>query len=132
MNNQTSNFTTIYSKGILKVVTATPNSSFSHLLDCACSTIGAEHKERTFLLKRVNFYKFRLYMENNNGVHFSFSTWYTDNRATPAFVAAIEAYINWKENRVAIYVCAGPNKIDTLLAKAIDQTYYFRSLVERM
>ena len=132
MKNETVQYTVVYSKGILKVVTATPNSSFSHLLDCACSTVNAEFKERTFLLKRVNFYLFRAYMENKNGVHFNWPEWYTDNRAKPAFNEAIAEYINHKEKRTAYYVCKGPSKIDTLLAKTIEQTNYFRSIVESM
>lgn len=132
MNNQQAQFTTVYSKGILKAVTCTPHAMFSHLLNVACSTIGAEFKEKSYLLKKVNFYKFRAYMENKNGVHFNFYTWYTDNRSLSTFNEAIAEYINHTEKRTAYYVCEGGSKIDTLLAKAMKQTELMKSIIERM
>ncbi len=132
MNNQQAQFTTIYSKGILKAITCTPNPTFSHLLNVACSTIGAEHKEKSYLLKKVNFYKFRAYMEAKNGIHYNWPMWYSDNRATPAFNEAVADFINHTEKRTAYYVCEGGSKIDTLLAKAMKQTELMKSIIERM
>lgn len=115
-----SNFTTVYTKGIIKVEASTPFTGISHLLNCYCKTVGAEHKEKSYLLKRVNFYKFREYMQTVNGVT-NWFVWYTENNNTPAFNEALASYINHIENRTAVYVCKNGSKIDRLTYKVIEQ-----------
>lgn len=131
MNNNAA-FTTVYSKGILKAITCTPNASFSHLLNVACQTIGAEHKEKSYLLKRVNFYKFKAYMQDKNGRYFNWYNWYMDNRHTPTFNEAIAEYVNHRENRTAYYVSETGCKMDVLLAKAIKQTELMKHIISTM
>lgn len=115
MKNQ--QFTTVYTKGRLTVASTTPNTKFSHLLDCNCKTIGAENKERSYLLKRVNFYKFREYMETVKGVS-NWQAWYTDNRALPTFNDAIADYINHSENRTGIYIPNDGSKLYNLMQQS--------------
>lgn len=119
VQNQTS-FTTVYTKGVLTVEASAPHPNFSHLINCNCKTIGAEHKERSFLLKKVNFYKFREYMETTEGVNWY--NWYMSNRALPAFNEALASYINHDEQRTAKYVCKTGSKIDALTYNILTTT----------
>lgn len=132
MNNET-NFTTVYSKGIVRVIASNPNPTFSHLLNVTCQTIGAEHKEKALPFKRVNFHSFRKYMEQTNGNGFNWYIWYMDNRANrEAFNAAIAEYINHRESRTAIYVAKdSPLNSDRLLYNAITYTNHLRTLVNQ-
>lgn len=127
MNNQPT-VTTVYTKGKLQVYSATPNTEFSHLLDALCHTIGAEHKETAYLLKKVNFYKFKAWMQQKNGMHFNWFNWYSENRAQPEFNTAIAEYLNDKENRTAIYVSKDGSKIDRLIYEAIQLTNQMKSI----
>lgn len=119
MNNN-AKFTTVYSKGILKVEATTPNPTFSHLLNVNCKTVNHPN-ERTHILKRVNFYSFRKYMEQTNGTTFNWYDWYMDNRANAeTFNTAIAGYINHIEKRTAIYVSKDGSKLDRLVYDAIE------------
>lgn len=121
MTAQSKSFTTVYTKGILKVIATIPNPTFSHLLNVNCHTVGAEHKERAMLLKRVNFYKFRAYMEQTNGTAFNWLSWYMSNRANAeTFNTAIAGYINHSENRTATYVSKDGSKLESIIYAAIE------------
>lgn len=119
MNNITQ-FTSTYSKGILKVEATTPNPTFSHLLNVNCKTVNHPN-ERAYILKKVNFYSFRKYMEQTNGNGFNWYDWYMTNRANAeTFNAAIAGYINHIENRTAVYVSKDGSKLDRLIYSAIE------------
>lgn len=118
--------TTIYSKAALQVK-GYEVGTFSHILNCRCKTFGAEQKERTYQLKKVNFYKFKEYVIKQMKV-INFFAWYQLAHGTEALTDALSNYINHKENRAGMYINPNSNNpIDRLLIDTQTTTNQLRA-----
>lgn len=78
--------------------------AFSHLLNCYCKTVGKPSAiEKAYILKKVNFYKFRAFVTEHLGVT-DFNMWYGDNKRSVIFTDALSQYINHAEGRTQVYI----------------------------
>lgn len=119
---------TVYSKSLLRVVTTVPNT-FSHLLNCHCQTVGAEHKERAYILKKVNFYKFKAYITKEYNIT-NFTEWYFNSQANGELLTALASYINQTEKRQGVYL--SPNSTTPLDSLILNTEHSNKTLTNRL
>lgn len=113
-NNNTNN--NVYTRCKILVVDTVPGV-MSHILNCHCKTINHPN-EKTLILKKVNFYKFKTYVEATFKTNWQ--DWYFANSHKPELKQALADFINHTEQRTQIY-CQNINlseSLDSLIAKA--------------
>lgn len=85
----------------LQVNSVAPGT-FSHQLYAYCSVNGRDPGKYQ-IRKRVNFYKFKAYVEDVMKVG-DFNNWYAANFSSVTFLFALEGYINHVEKRSRYYI----------------------------